>query len=300
VGGTLGAVVGAAIAGLLIRPIGIYGLLLVAVVFLLASLGVTRLVHHRERARGVVKSGHEEEDDAEHGIANKDAPLRGKNGFALILQDRYLLLVAALLFILNCVNTNGEYILDRSLVAHLKATIPAGVNVRQWTGEHIGIFKAQYFFYVNTATVLLQLFAVSRVIKYFGVRAGILLSPLVSLVGYSTAFCVPVLGVIFAVKICENTLDYSLQNTAKQALWLLTARDEKYKAKSVCDSFVVRSGDFVSAAITFAGTALGFATRHFILVNMVLVGAWLVIGVLLSRRHGRREARLEREKKPVS
>ena len=51
------------------------------------------------------------------------------------------------------------------------------------------------------------------------------------------------------MKIAENSLDYSLQNTSRQALWLLTSRDAKYKAKAVIDTFIVRAGDVCSAAV---------------------------------------------------
>lgn len=290
VGSTVGAVFGSVIAGRLIHPIGVYGLMLTAAGFLLCSLAITRLVDKRESARPT------EEKKA---TSDKNAPLGKKGGFALLFSDRYLFLIGALLFILNCVNTSGEYILDRTLVQHLKDTVPAGVDAHAWTEEQLGVFKAHYFLYVNTATVVLQLFAVSRVIKYLGVRAGLFIAPLISLVGYGTAFFFPVLGIVFAVKISENTLDYSLQNTAKQALWLLTSRDDKYKAKNVVDSFIVRCGDFLSAGITFVGTALGFATRHFILVNAGMVLAWLSIVVLLSRAHKRRESGSGGEQRPT-
>ncbi len=284
IGSTVGAVTGSELAASLIHPIGVYGLMLTAAVVLLASLAITREVHRRE-----AKAPHAKEGGAQEGARDVDAPLAGEGGLALLLSDRYLFLIASLLFFLNCGNTNGEYILDRTLVQHLKDTLPPGVDAHAWTEEQIGIFKAHYFLYVNTATVLLQLFAVSRVIKYLGVRVGLFVAPLISLGGWATAFFFPYLGLIFAVKICENTLDYSLQNTAKQSLWLLTSRDEKYKAKNVVDSFIVRAGDFLSAGITLVGTALGFATRHFILVNAGLVGMWLMLVVLLARVHKTRE-----------
>ncbi len=290
IGSTVGAACGSAVAGRLIHPIGIYGLMLTAVGFLLASLGITRLVHKRETSRPAVATEKQAEGASPATKVDKEAPLGKKGGFALLLSDRYLFLIAALLFILNCVNTSGEYILDRTLVQHLKDTVPAGVDAHAWTEEQLGVFKAHYFLYVNTATVVLQFFAVSRVIKYLGVRVALFIAPLISLAGYSAAFFFPVIGIIFAVKISENTLDYSLQNTAKQALWLVTSRDEKYKAKNVVDSFVVRCGDFLSAGITFVGGALGFATRHFILVNAGMVLGWLTIVLLLSRVHKQREA----------
>lgn len=290
IGGTLGAVAGSAFARWLIHPIGVYGLMLTAAAFLLASLAVTHVVHWRERR---AQAGAAAEDHARHGsqpaLDAADAPLGKEGGFALLLSDRYLLLIAALAFLLNCANTNGEYILDRTLLAHVQNVIPAGADPQAFKAEYVGGFKASYFLYVNSATVVLQLFAVSRLIKYLGVRVALFIAPLISLTGYSLMLFWPVLGLIFAVKICENTLDYSLQNTARQALWLLTSRDEKYKAKSVIDAFIVRCGDLLSAGITAIGAALQFSVVHFVLVNLLLVAGWVTAIVLLTREHRRRE-----------
>ena len=73
-------------------------------------------------------------------------------------------------------------------------------------------------------------------------------------------------------KLAENSVDYSLQNTTRNALYLPTSREAKYKAKQANDTFFVRFGDVVSAGMVFAGTTwLGFAPRQFALVNVVLI-----------------------------
>ncbi len=219
-----------------------------------------------------------------------------EGGFSLIRADRYLLLIAVLAFTLNCVKTNGEYILDRSLLEHVKTLLPGHPDAHAFSQAYIGEFKAQYFLYVNVATVVLQTFIVSRLIKYLGVRFALFVSPVLLFVGYSASVLFPVLGLIYAVKITENTLDYSLGNTSRQALWLLTSRDEKYKAKSVIDATIVRAGDALTAGITFVGVTLHFATVHFIIANVVLIVAWSLGMVLLAREHKQREA--ARGKKP--
>ena len=78
-----------------------------------------------------------------------------------------------------------------------------------------------------------------------------------------------------AVKVADNSLDYSLGNTTKQALWLPTSREAKYKAKQAVDSFFVRAGDVLSAGIVFAGERLALAVPAFAAVTLVLAGAWL-------------------------
>ncbi len=273
IGSTVGAVAGSAIARFLFKPVGAYGLMLGAAGFLLLSLFVTYVVNSRERERGKKKTGEPE----------VEAPLGKGGGFAMLLKDRYLLLLGALSFFLNWVNTSGEYILDRVLLETAKMRVPANVDVAAWTDRFIGEFKADYFLYVNVASVLLQLFVVSRVIKYLGVRFAIVMIPLVSLAGYSTLAFFPILSLIFIEKITENTLDYSLENTSRQALWLVTSREAKYKAKSVIDTFIVRAGDLCSAAVTGIGAYLHLATVHFIVINVALVLCWTMVAVLLTR-----------------
>jgi ATP:ADP antiporter, AAA family len=292
IGSTVGAVAGAALAGALIKPLGVYGMMLAAAGFLLAALGLTIVVARRERRGARERAPTSTDKSAEPA----ESPLGTKGGFALILADRYLLLVAALSFVLNCVKTNGEYILDRSLLEHVKAITPAGVNAHAFSQVYIGTFKAHYFLYVNVATVVLQVFIVSRIIKYLGVRVALFIGPVLLLAGYSATAFVPVFSLIFGLKIAENTLDYSLGNTSRQALWLLTSRDEKYQAKSVIDAAVVRAGDALAAGVTLLGVTLHFATVHFILVNLGLILVWTPTMWLLASEHKKREARLSAEK----
>ncbi len=288
IGSTVGAVAGSGIAALLVHPVGVYGMMVAAAVFLLASLGLTIVVNRREERRIAA--------NAVGKPIEVEEPLGKEGGFSLILADRYLLLIAVLAFTLNCVKTNGEYILDRTLLQHVKDILPHGANAKAFSQMYIGEFKAQYFLYVNIATVVLQLFVVSRVIKYLGVRVALFVSPVLLLVGYSGAVLFPVLSLVYAVKITENTLDYSLGNTSRQALWLLSSRDDKYKAKSVIDATIVRGGDALAAGLTFVGVTLHFATRHFIIANVVLTLVWGIAMVLLAREHKAREAKHEQAK----
>jgi ATP:ADP antiporter, AAA family len=107
----------------------------------------------------------------------------------------------------------------------------------------------------------------------------------VALAGYVSMAFVPLLSFIRTTKLAENSLDYSLQNTTRNALYLPTSREAKYKAKQANDTFFVRFGDVLSAGVVFAGTTwMGFAPRQFALVNVALIGVWLVLAVLIGRR----------------
>ena len=214
-----------------------------------------------------------------------DEPMTGRSGFALVFADRYLLLIGVLMLLVNLVNTTGEYILGKTVVdlytAQHGSAASGGLDEKKVIGE----FYGNYFTIVNILSALIQAFLVSRVMKYFGVRVALLVLPVVAVFGYVTMAFVPILAFIRSVKLAENSLDYSVQNTARNALYLPTSREAKYKAKQANDTFFVRAGDLFSGGLVFAGTTwLGFATREFALANVVLATVWVILAIVIGRR----------------
>jgi AAA family ATP:ADP antiporter len=276
IGSSVGAVAGAWIADELFF-LGPFRLMLMAAAVLLLSLALTYVVHRREGRR--VREGHAVD------AIDEAAPIGGKNGFSLVLRDRYLLLFAVLILVLNWVTKTGDYVLDRKLIA---AAHDAGQVTHAQATLFIGQFKARYFEWVNGIGVVLQLFAVSRIIKYLGLRAALVIMPLASLAGYGAAFAMPLLSVLFVARVVESSLDYSLSNTTRQALWLVTSRGAKYKAKQVIDAFVVRIGDAASAGLVWVGAREHFELSTFVLVNIALCLAWLGSAILLGRKYAER------------
>ena len=151
----------------------------------------------------------------------------------------------------------------------------------------IGGFYGDFFWWVNVVSFGLQLFVVSRLFKWVGVGWALFVLLLVALVGYSVLLFVPLLSVVRVAKILENSTDYSIQNTTRQALFLPTSREAKYKAKAAIDTFFWRAGDVTQAGWVFVGTALGFGVSAFSAVNLALVLAWLGIAALLYRERRR-------------
>ena len=96
---------------------------------------------------------------------------------------------------------------------------------------------------VNLVGFLLQLFVTSRVIRFMGVRGALFVLPVLALINYSIIAVAPILAVVRIGKILENSTDYSIQNTLRQALFLPTSREAKYKAKAAIDTFFTRAGD---------------------------------------------------------
>ena len=297
-GAGLGAIAGSAAAKALIGAYGLYPLMALAALLLGLCMVLTNLVHGREKRHAsehVMSAADETPSDA-------DAPITGKSGFALVVSDRYLLLIACMMLLLNLVNTTGEYILGETLTTIAKGMVAQGTLPAADVGKWIGAFYGGYFTWVNIVSALLQAFVVSRAIKWLGVAGALLVLPLVALGAYTTLAFVPLLAIIRGVKISENALDYSLSNTARQTLFLPTSREAKYKAKQAVDTFFVRFGDVLSAGLVFAGTTwLAFTPRHFAMVNVVLVVVWLGIAILVGRAFVKRTAEAAPEPvKPAS
>ena len=90
------------------------------------------------------------------------------------------------------------------------------------------------------------------------------------------------------LKMVDNSLDYSLGNTTKQALWLPTSRAAKYKAKQAVDAFCVRAGDVLTAGIVYSGELASFTITAFAALNVVFVLCWLaVVRGLQKKLHAR-------------
>ena len=274
-GQTLGATCGGLLSKFLIGRLRVHDLMLVAAVFLIGYLFLIRIVNRRDRSESAQTAS----------IADK--PLQDRRGgFALVFQDRYLLLIGVLLLILNFVNTNGEYILGR--VVTEKATLLAGGQAGgrdDFIEEFIGKFYADYFTWVSALTAFIQIVLVARIMQYIGVRVALFVLPLVSLSAYGIIAFIPVLALIRGAKIAENSLDYSLNNTVRQALFLPTSREAKYKAKAAIDTIFVRVGDLSSAGLVFLGTLVALQPRDFAIVNMALVLVWLLIVIGIGRRY---------------
>jgi ATP:ADP antiporter, AAA family len=94
----------------------------------------------------------------------------------------------------------------------------------------------------------------------------------------------PIVSLVKAFKTAENATDYSLNNTLRQMLWLVTSPEMKYKAKQVVDTFCVRIGDVCSAlSVYFAVSLAGFSVQRFAWISLALGAAWLVLAIAIAR-----------------
>jgi ATP:ADP antiporter, AAA family len=274
-GASLGAVAGGQAAARLIGPLGPYGLMLLAAGLLIPCILISLVIHRRAVSRSASVPG--------RSAASAEAPLAKTSALRLLARDRYLLLIAVMMLVLNTVNTTGEFLLGKFVEQAAQAASSDVVVQARLIGEFYGNFSSLY----NGLGMLLQMFAVSRIFKYIGVRGALFILPCIALAGYSFILFLPLLGVIRWAKILENGTDYSIQNTTRQALFLSTSRVAKYKAKAAIDTFFVRAGDVVQAGIVLAGTGLGLGVKGYASVNLVLTLIWLALAAGVARANRR-------------
>jgi ATP:ADP antiporter, AAA family len=276
-GASLGAAVGAGTADRLIEPLGVYQLMLAGGAVLALQLFITNVVDRKEGGR--------------RPAAGAGAPVEarkssGENAFAMVFRNRYLLLMALMLMLLNWVNTTGEYILGSIVKETATGMIASGQANGLTEGQLIGDFYSKYFTYVNVLGLLLQLFVVSRVVKHLGIPWAVMILPMISLGAYNILVFFPALMAVLSAKVAENATDYSLNNTVRNMLFLPCTYEQKFSAKQAIDSFFVRMGDVLSALLVFLGTTVFmFRPRGFAAVNAVIVVAWLVLAWQVGRTY---------------
>jgi AAA family ATP:ADP antiporter len=272
-GASLGAVFGSRFVDRFINLLGVNELMLVGAGLLVLEVILTNYIDRRESGR---KPQHVAVAPASSGTENV-------NAFAMVFKTRYLLLMAFMLLFLNTVNTTGEYILG-SIVKD--AAVRQVGNDSAKVGAAIAQFYATYFTYVNVLGLVLQLFVVSRVVKYLGVPIGVMIMPALSLTAYSIISFIPILRAVLVAKVAENSTDYSINNTIRNMLFLPCTREQKYSAKQAIDSFFVRMGDVLSAGIVFVGTTmLALKPQGFAIINAAMVIVWLILAWRIGREY---------------
>jgi len=216
----------------------------------------------------------------------------GPSGFQLLLSDRYLLLIAALVVLLNVVNTTGEYLFGRYVVSTAEAMFGSGPEAAEARQQFIGESYSSFFSTISLVGFLLQVFVVSRVFHAIGVGNALLIHPTIALTGYLLMLRAPSFEAVRWLKIADNSTNYSLGSTTMQSLWLPTSREVKYKAKQAVDSFCVRAGDVLSAGVVYSGELTSLSIAGFAALNIVFACVWLAVASGLRRRLLGQAARL--------
>jgi AAA family ATP:ADP antiporter len=276
-GAVFGGFAGGTITRWLVDPFGKYNLLLVSGGILGICILFTWIIHRREIKRTEAKVSEASQEEKLNAKV-QEKPLEKGGAFQILFKSRYLLYIAFFVLLMNFINTNGVFILDK--VAEIAAS-------EALETQFLTKFYANFYNIQNLFAMSVQLFLVSRIFKWFGVRVAIFILPVLALGGYFFVSLGAFLVLVKWVKALENGTDYSLVNTARHSLFLITSREEKYKAQAVTKTFFHRSGDVLAALLVFSCTTYlaFFNIENVAMVNVVLVFIWIIICILIFREH---------------
>src|SRR4030095_13188840 len=155
-------------------------------------------------------------------------------------------------------------------------------------------FFAKLDLSVNTLTLLLQIFLTGRLMKFLGVTVTLLFMPVLSLFGFAAMGFAPVLPVLAAFQIARRASTFAFMRPAREVLFTVLRREDKYKAKSFIDTFGYRCGDQFGAWSYSGMQALGLTFSTISYVAVPVVACWCALGIWLGRKQ-RQLAEAKRE-----
>ena len=183
-------------------------------------------------------------------------------GARLVLQSRYLLSIVAIVALYEIVSTILDYQFTATLVEY---------------ADDFGSAVSTVYAITNVTALLVQIFLTTIVLEKFGLKIGLLVMPIAILAGSLGFLAIPLLLTGGALNTVDNALNYSINQSAREALYTATSREEKYKAKAFIDMFVQRFAKAIAVGIALAMGVFfeGFeSVRYLSLITIVLVGAW--------------------------
>ena len=272
-GGTAGALLGPVVTIGLSVPLGPVNLLLVAAVFLeLAVLCAWRLEKATARApRAPAAAGTRIGGSALAGLAE-------------LARSRYLLGIAAWV---SLVSFGGTFLYYQQ--AHIVSTTLQGAA--QQTRLFAGIDLA-----VGLLTLATQPFLTGRFLRRFGVAAGAAALPAVYVLAFAMLAFAPGLAAVAVFQAVQRTMNFAIANPARQVLYTVVSREEKYKAKNLVDVVVFRGSDALYGWLFDSLQAIGLKLAAIAACAVPVAVGWLALSAALGRAQARRAAEAPREK----
>jgi len=272
-GGSAGALLGPLIAVGLAEPIGRANLLLIAALLLeVAVFCAMRL----ETAAAALKAADGPTPQA--AVAASESGLGGGwiAGLAMVLRSPYLAGIALWVALLSMA---GTFLYFQQL--GIVAAISDDPNRRTAIFARIDLA-------VSLLTILVQFLATGRLIRRFGAGPAAAFLPLVFAAGFLALALTPMLWVVIAFQALQRAANFAISNPAREVLFTVLGREEKYKAKYVIDNVVFRGGDAASGWLYHALRGSGMEASSISLATVPVAAGWLALALLLGREHERR------------
>jgi len=265
VGGSLGGILGPIITTSLVHRVSTGVLLLICAGMLEIAAQSVRFFPAEFR-RDHTKANHE--------TAAAEKPIGGKfwDGITHICKSPYLF--GLLVFILLYTLTSTWAYFQQSELTKVGFADKAARTA----------FFAKLDLSVNTLTLLLQVFLTGRLMKFLGVTVTLLFMPVLSLFGFAAMGIAPVLAVLAVFQVARRASTFAFMRPAREVLFTVLRREDKYKAKSFIDTFGYRCGDQFGAWSYGGMQAFGLNLTAISYIGVPVVAGWCVLGVWLGRK----------------
>ena len=268
VGGTLGAIAGPWLASRLTRPLGTAGLLPVAATSLgiavVAAWTVTRLQPRSLDAAAGSGAPREVDDRAIIGGSAWE-------GFRAALRSPYLLGISAYVLILTVIST-FIYFTRLQMVAALGSDLDMRTSV-----------FARIDLYTQLTTLVLQALVTGQLMKRLGVHLTLALLPAIVSFGFVGLAISASLAALVVLQAAFSAIQRAIVRPARETLFTVVSREDKYKSKAFIDTFVYRVGDVVGSQVEGLLRGLAMGLTALVAVTVPLAIVWGVLGVWLGR-----------------
>ena len=275
-GGTAGALTGPALTAVLVMALGTTNLLLVSAAFLsLAVCCIYQIIAWRQSASAAESSNSVSDRDARD--SGTDQTIGGSifAGIRLVLGSSYLMGICLLILLFTTLAT--------FLYFQQAQIIRDSFNS---AADRTAVFAAMDFT-VNALTIGIQLFLTSRIIDWLGLKWTLAIVPIALGLGFALLGWMPALGILIAVQVLRRAGNYAIMRPAREMLYVVVGKEEKYKAKNFIDTVVYRGGDAVSAWAYAGLTAAGLNLGGIAFVAVPLAAIWAWISFKLGQRQTR-------------
>ena len=264
VGSSLGGIAGSSATALLAQHVPVFLLLLLAVVPLEAAARLARALDaYADRKSAALR--------CETGEVGGSA----WSGIAPVFRSPYLRRIALWLALMTFASTILYFV-----QAHMVGEAFADRALRR-------AFLARLDFAVNLLTIVTQGLLTAHILRRIGVGLTLALVPAVATVGFLSLGVHPLLATLVVVRVLYDSGRHALAKPAREVLFTLVGREERYKSKAFIDAAVYRGGDLLSGWVYAGLAALGLSVAAIALVAAPVAVVWAVIGLGLGRAEER-------------
>ena len=274
-GGIVGGFVGSALARILLPEIGTHGLLFLAAAFMaiiILAIYLTELLIPRSGAFLQTATRTPVEKEAAEDKSKTSAAIEGAQ---LVMRSRYLAAIVGIM---------AFYEMASQVVDYQFSSLTEAVSGETETL----MFMANIRFYANALSVIVQFFLVSLIMRRLGLVAALLVLPLAFFFSSIAFFAVSTLAIASLLHISDNGLNYSIQQTARESLYVVTTPDEKYKARAFTNMFVQRFAKGLSILIVIGIGLLNVELRFLSTITIVVVILMALCGIYAGRQFSRK------------